>query len=217
MKNLSHVVHAHRWSQSIRMYIWGKGKIGYLTGDNENVTKYFHSLKRLWQELDVFNDREWTCIEDGNRYRKIVEAECIYVFLVGLRDEFDEVHSRILGKQPLLPIGEVFSEVRREESKREIMLGKATTSRKDRSLEGSALAIFEDKKGCIPATIVSKANVSKIPINLRRSDGKPCIWCDVYNKPCHTRETCWRIHSRLASTNSEASRPSSFSHDNKSS
>lgn len=123
-----------RWSQSVRMYIRGRGKSGYLTGDNaepatddptwavwdaensaimtwltnsmeediganylgyytakelwdavcemysdlgnqsqiyeltlklgkmrqgeETVTKYFHSLKRLWQELDVFNDHE---------------------------------------------------------------------------------------------------------------------------------------------------------------
>ncbi|KAL3733913.1 hypothetical protein ACJRO7_023290 [Eucalyptus globulus] len=282
-----------RWSQSVRMYIRGRGKIGYLTGDNaepatddptwavwdaensavmtwltnsmeedigtnylgyytakelwdavcemysdlgnqsqiyeltlklgtmrqgeETVTKYFHSLKRLWQELDVFNDHEWTCIEDGNRYRKIVEAERIYAFLAGLRDEFDEVRGRILEKQPLPPIGEVFSEVRREESRRGIMLGKSATGGKDGSLKGSALTIFEDKKGHVPTTIVSEANVSKIPINLRRSDGKPRIWCDFCNKPRHTRETCWRIHGRPASTTSEARRPTSFSRDNKSS
>lgn len=129
-----------RWSQSVCMYIRGRGKIGYLTGetkepaaddttyptwdaensmvmtwlvnsmeedissnfmcyhtakelwDNINqmysnlgnqsqvyeltlkleeirqgedtVTKYFNSLKRLWQDLDLFNDYEWKSSED---------------------------------------------------------------------------------------------------------------------------------------------------------
>ncbi|KAJ4976846.1 hypothetical protein NE237_001952 [Protea cynaroides] len=41
-----------------------------------------------------------------------------------LNAEFDEVRGHILGRQPLPPIGEVFSEVRREESRRSVMLGK---------------------------------------------------------------------------------------------
>ncbi|KAI6677516.1 hypothetical protein NL676_038312 [Syzygium grande] len=180
-------------------------KLGKMRQGEETVTKYFHSLKRLWHELDLFNDHEWNCTDDGNRYRKIVEAEHVYAFLAGIRDEFDEVRGRILGKQPLPPIGEVFSEVRREESRWGIMLGKATTSGKDGSLDGSALATSEDKKSHVPTTRVSEPNVSRIFANLRRSDGRPRIWCDVCNEPRHTRETYWRIHGR----------PASFSRENK--
>lgn len=30
-----------------------------------DVTHYFNSLKNLWQELDLFNECEWRCIDDG--------------------------------------------------------------------------------------------------------------------------------------------------------
>ncbi|KAI6705225.1 hypothetical protein NL676_008187 [Syzygium grande] len=96
-------------------------------------------------------------------------------------------------------------EVGREASRWGIMLGKVTTGGKDGSLDGSRLATSQDKKSHVSTTRVSRANVSRIPANLRRSDGRPRIWCDVCNKPRHTRETCWRIHGR----------PASFSRNNK--
>lgn len=191
-----------RWSQSVRMYIRGQGKIGYITGDkeapadkvkdplyaawdaensmvmtwlvnsmeeeissnymcystakelwdnvsqmysdlgnqsqvfeltlqlgqihqgNDSVTKYFNSLKRVWQDLDTFNTHEWKSIEDCNHHKKTVEDSRIYKFLAGLNVEFDEVRGRIIGRSPLPSIGEVFAEVRREESRRSVMLGK---------------------------------------------------------------------------------------------
>ncbi|KAI6681240.1 hypothetical protein NL676_035121 [Syzygium grande] len=105
-------------------------KLGKMRQGEETVTKYFHSLKRLWHELDLFNDHEWNCTDDGNR---------------------------ILGKQPLPPIGEVFSEVRREESRRGIMLGKATTSGKDESLDESLLTC-EDQMGDLAFGVMFATN-----------------------------------------------------------
>ena len=69
-------------------------------------------------------------ITNGNHQRtaittkKMVENHRIYKFLVGLNVDFDDVRGRILGCQPLPTIGEVFAEVRREESHRNVMLGK---------------------------------------------------------------------------------------------
>lgn len=40
----------------------------------------------------------------------------VFSILAGLNVDFDEVRGRILGRNPIPPIGEVFSEVRREES-----------------------------------------------------------------------------------------------------
>ena len=181
-----------RWSQSVRMYIRGRGKIGYLTGEirepattdpshatwdaensmvmtwlvnsmeedicanymcystakelwenvtqmysdlgnqsqvyelslrlgdirqgNDSVTKYFNSLKRIWQDLDLFNDQEWKCPEDASRYKAIVDANKIFKFLAGLNEDFDEVRGRIIGRSPLPSIHEAFSEVCREET-----------------------------------------------------------------------------------------------------
>ncbi|KAL7229777.1 hypothetical protein ACSBR2_008352 [Camellia fascicularis] len=67
----------------------------------------------------------WTCsmimsgksTEDCNHNRKMVEDHRIYKFLVGLKIEFDEARGRIIGCQPLPAIGDVFAEVRREESR----------------------------------------------------------------------------------------------------
>lgn len=33
-------------------------KLGEIKQGNDNVTKYFNSLKRVWVDLDVFNDNE---------------------------------------------------------------------------------------------------------------------------------------------------------------
>ena len=244
-----------RWSQSVRMYIRGRGKIGYLTGetkepaaddatyptwdaensmvmtwlvnsmeedissnymcyhtakelwDNINqmysdlgnqsqayeltlklgeirqgentVTKYFNSLKRLWQDLDLFNDYEWKSSEDCKHFKKTVEDNRIFKFLIGLNVEFDEVRGRIIGRQPLPSIGEVFSEVRREESRRLVMLGKRNLVN---TIENSALA----------ASINAGRTATKKP------DEKSRVWCDHCNKPRHTRETCWKIHGKPA-------------------
>ncbi|XP_074556441.1 uncharacterized protein LOC141812295 [Curcuma longa] len=245
-----------RWSQSVRMYIRGQGKIGYITGDKkapavndplhavwdaensmvmtwlvnsmeedistnymcyptakelwdnvsqmysdlgnqsqvfeltlklgeirqgeDSVTKYFNSLKRLWQDLDLFSTYEWKSVDDCNHHKKTMEDDRIYKFLAGLNIEFDEVRGRIIGRPPLPSIGEVFAEVRREESRRSVMLGKKSIGE---SIETSAL--FTDA-------------TSKAANYQRRSDDKPRVWCDFCNKPRHTRETCWKIHGKPA-------------------
>ncbi|RVX06484.1 hypothetical protein CK203_023551 [Vitis vinifera] len=90
----------------------------------DNITKYFNSLKRIWQDLDLFNTYEWKFVEDGCHHKKTMEDNRIFKFLVGLNVEFDEVRGRIIGRQPMPSIREVFSEVRREESRRNVMLAR---------------------------------------------------------------------------------------------
>lgn len=55
---------------------------------------------------------------------KPVEDNYIFKFLTRLNIEFDEVRGRIIGRQPLPLIGEVFSELRIEESRKNVLLGK---------------------------------------------------------------------------------------------
>lgn len=91
------------------------------------VTKYFNSLKRIWQDLDLFNDKEWKFPDDASQYKAIVDANRVFKFLAGLNEEFDEVRGRIVGRSPLPSINEAFSEVRREETRRGAMLYKKST------------------------------------------------------------------------------------------
>ncbi|RVW19744.1 hypothetical protein CK203_115653 [Vitis vinifera] len=85
------------------------------------------------------------------------------------------------GRQPHPSLGEVFSEVRHEESQRNVMLGKKLFG----LVENSVL-------------LGTTATTSCNPNNRHRSDDKPRVWCDHCNKPRHTRETCWKLHGKPA-------------------
>ena len=78
-------------------------------------------------DLDLFNSYKWKSANDQKHYRKTVEDGRVYKFLVGLNVEFDDVRGRILGKTSLPSINDVFSEVRMEESRMNVMIGKQPT------------------------------------------------------------------------------------------
>lgn len=103
-----------------------------------------------------------------------MEAHRIYKFVVGLDVKFDEVKGRIIGRSPLLPVGEVFVEVKREESRRNVMLGKKGTNV---NVETSALIAADE--------VANKAVKFQ-----KKNEEKLRVWCDHCNKPRHTRETC---------------------------
>jgi hypothetical protein len=65
-------------------------KLGEMRQGEDSVTKYFNSLKRVWQDLDLFNTYEWKSVEDSRHHKKIVEDNRIFKFLAGLNIEFDE-------------------------------------------------------------------------------------------------------------------------------
>ncbi|XP_073033006.1 uncharacterized protein [Primulina eburnea] len=221
-----------RWSRSVRMYIRGRGKTGYLTGDKkapseddpmyatwdaensmvmtwlvnsmeeeiganymcfptayelwENINQMYSDLGNQSQifeltlklgelrpDLDLFDAYEWKNAEDGQHHKKTVEDDRIFKFLAGLNVEFDEVRGRIIGRRPLPSLGEVFSKVRREESRRNVMLGKKGPAA---TVEGSAL-------------ISTGLNMRRGAANLRKLEEKASVWCEYCNKPRHTQET----------------------------
>ena len=63
--------------------------------------------------------------------------------MAGLNVEFDEVRGRIIGRQPPHSIGEVFLDVRREGSRRNVMLGNKGLGV---AVEGSALEVASSFK-----------------------------------------------------------------------
>ncbi|RVX20324.1 hypothetical protein CK203_004876 [Vitis vinifera] len=131
-------------------------KLGNDCQGENSVTKYFNVLRGLWRDLDLFNDYEWKNTDDCNYFKKVVESSRIIKFLVRLNVEFDEVRDRIIGRQPLTYLGEVLSEVRREESRRNVMLGKKLFG----PVENSTL-------------LGTTATASRNPNNQRHPDDKP--------------------------------------------
>lgn len=80
-----------------------------------DVTDHFLEMTSLWQELDLSNEEDWECSKDSEKYKKRLENDRVYEFLVGLNRDLDEVRGRILGRRPLPLTQKVFTEVRREE------------------------------------------------------------------------------------------------------
>ena len=139
-------------------------------GENE-VTTYYNEMVSLWQELDQCYNDEWECSMDSVKAKKKEENERVYLFLARLNREFDKVRSRILGKNPLPSLRETFSEVRREETRRKVMLKPDLNVELKPVIDSSALV-----------TVKNGEDKNKRP------------WCDHCKKYWHTRETCWKIH-----------------------
>ena len=84
------------------------------------------------------------------------------------------MRGRILGRKPLPSIREVFSEVRREETRRKVMF-KKVESRADPKTESS--------------TLVSRGTDSD-----GEKQRKP--WCEHCKRSWHTKDTCWKLHGK---------------------
>ena len=80
-----------------------------------SVTQYFNTLTKLWQELDLFNAKECHDPKDATIYRNFSTRERTYDFL---------------NVKPLPLIDEIFVEVRREESRKHVMLVRFLLRRK---------------------------------------------------------------------------------------
>ena len=98
--------------------------------------------------------------------------ERTYNFLAGLNRSLDDIRSRILSVKPLPLINEIFAKVHREENRKHVMLGPLSSL-----LKASTLAA-------------------------RQSDGRNkqrnSPFCEHYQKPYHTKATCWKLHGKPA-------------------
>ncbi|WJX90277.1 hypothetical protein P8452_72190 [Trifolium repens] len=149
-----------------------KSKLWHAKQGDRNVTAYYNELLTLWQELDLCYDDNWKCAEDSVLFLKRQENDRVFMFLAGLNKDLDEVRGRVLGKVPLPTLRETFAEIKREESRQGIMMGK--THRSSES-EGSALATRNPHEG-------------------KKSDEIP--WCDYCKREWHTREDCWKLKGK---------------------
>ncbi|KAL9686407.1 hypothetical protein QQ045_023865 [Rhodiola kirilowii] len=110
----------------------------------------------------------------------MVDVNRVFKFLAGLNVEFNEVRGRILGRNLIPPIGEVFSEVRREESRRRVMLGKKSVAVHS-PVEGSSLVVPQ---------------VSRKTSSHQKGGDKAQPICDYCGRKWHTRDNCYKLHRR---------------------
>ena len=106
-------------------------------GDS-TVIDYYNTLIGLWQELDLFDDNTGACPDYCVKYTKKLEKERLFAFLHGLNN-LDEARGCVLGTKPLPGIQDAFSEVRREESRKRVMLKTSKDPSAESLLQNSAL------------------------------------------------------------------------------
>ncbi|XP_024024880.1 uncharacterized protein LOC112092581 [Morus notabilis] len=164
--------------------IWDATKDTYSSKENTSelfgVETILHDLRQGETSLDLFEEYTWESPSDGNRYRQIIEKKRVFKFLMGLNKDLDEVRGRILGTKPLPSLREAFSEVRREESRKKVMLGTLNNQPTAAATEGSALA-------------VRGPQLNNTENKVRRGGRPRCEHC---RKTGHTRDTCWKIHGK---------------------
>lgn len=62
-----------------------------LQQSNREVTTCYNNMMAVWLKLDLFKDKQQENSNDSAQYHKNVERGWVFVFLVDLNKELDEV------------------------------------------------------------------------------------------------------------------------------
>ena len=121
--------------------------------------------------IDLFYEMGWSYTTNGEKYKNMLEKKRTSDFLQGLNLDLDEVYGRLLGMKPFPTLLELFVEVRREESRKHVMMN--PSSQDTPSLEARGSTLVANKQ--------DDRHVSQL---------RDKIWCDYCKKSYHTHATC---------------------------
>ncbi|KAF3772126.1 hypothetical protein EJ110_NYTH58447 [Nymphaea thermarum] len=141
-----------------------KQSIYSLTQGDLSVAAFYAALKTKWEELDYHVTDEWKCGSDHSLYWENEWMDHTFLFLGGLRDEFESIRSQILNGDEISGIEEVYARVESEEQRRQVM--HLTT-------------------GNAPSAFVSRASGTV---------QRPAQRCTHCNKLGHSVDFCWDLH-----------------------
>ncbi|XP_073104417.1 uncharacterized protein [Elaeis guineensis] len=85
-----------------------------------SITEYATELKRLWSEADHYRNFAPQCSIDVDGFQKYLEEERVQDFLYGLNPEYESVRVQLLVRDILPSLGQVFSTVLSEETRRRV-------------------------------------------------------------------------------------------------
>ncbi|KAF3772380.1 hypothetical protein EJ110_NYTH57225 [Nymphaea thermarum] len=98
-----------------------KRSIYALRQGESSVASFYAALKTKWEELDYHTNDDWKNASDQALYWKKEWTDRTFIFLGGLRDEFESVRSQLLNCDEIPGIEEVYARVETEEQRRQIM------------------------------------------------------------------------------------------------
>ncbi|KAF3784467.1 hypothetical protein EJ110_NYTH27258 [Nymphaea thermarum] len=131
-----------------------------------SVASYYAALKTKWEELDYHVEDNWDCGSDHARHWEKEWMDRTFLFLGGLRDEFESIRSQILNCDEIPGIEDVYARVESEEQRRQVMQ-------------------IDPSRGSGPSAFVSRSSVP---------GQRPARRCTHCNKPGHSVDFCWDLH-----------------------
>ncbi|KAF3774839.1 hypothetical protein EJ110_NYTH50121 [Nymphaea thermarum] len=131
-----------------------------------SVASFYAALKTKWEELDYHVNDDWKCGLDHALYWEKEWMDCTFIFLGGLRDEFESIRSQIRNCDEIPAIEEVYARVESEEHRRQIMH-------------------IDPSQGSAPAAFVSRTS---------GTGQRPARRCSHCNKLGHSVDFCWDLH-----------------------
>ncbi|XP_073102487.1 uncharacterized protein [Elaeis guineensis] len=97
-----------------------RSQLRHLRQGDLSITEYATELKRLWSEADHYRTFIPQCSIDVDRFQKYLEEERVQDFLYGLNSEYESVRVQLLARDILPNLGQVFSTVLSEETRRRV-------------------------------------------------------------------------------------------------
>ncbi|KAF3792615.1 hypothetical protein EJ110_NYTH11159 [Nymphaea thermarum] len=131
-----------------------------------SVASYYATLKTKWGELDYHVEDNWDCGSDHARHWEMEWMDCTFLFLGGLRDEFETIRSQILNCDDIPGIEDVYARVESEEQRRQVMQ-------------------IDPNRGSGPSAFVSRSSVPS---------QRPARRCTHCHKLGHSADFCWDLH-----------------------
>ncbi|GAA0184820.1 hypothetical protein LIER_32108 [Lithospermum erythrorhizon] len=179
------------------MVVCGRGKLGYLT--SEAVEPPLTDPKyALWKAENVMV-MSWlhnSMDEDtSSNYLYFTTAKEIWNDSKIMYSDLENASQDLTCLRiPFPTTEEAFSEIRREETRKRVMLQKTTRTGVEKSALMTTTPDTEEPYAALAA------NRHRGGSDFRESsDGrskKP--WCDHFHKPGHTKADCWEIHGKPA-------------------
>ncbi|XP_049931766.1 uncharacterized protein LOC126409743 [Nymphaea colorata] len=131
-----------------------------------SVASFYAALKTKWEELDYHVNDDWKCGVDHALYWEKEWMDRTFIFLGGLRDEFETIRNQILNCDEIPGIEEVYARIESEEQRRQIMH-------------------IDSHQGSSPAAFVSHTS---------GTGQRPTRRCNHCNKVGHSVDFCWDLH-----------------------
>ncbi|KAF3780315.1 hypothetical protein EJ110_NYTH39529 [Nymphaea thermarum] len=131
-----------------------------------SVASFYAALKTKWEELDYHVNDDWNCGSDHALDWEKEWMDRTFIFLGGLRDEFESIRSQILNCDEIPGIEEVYARVESEEQRCQVMH-------------------IDSSHGSSPSAFVSRTS---------GTGQRPVRRCSHCNKLGHSVDFCWDIH-----------------------